>query len=51
MKHISKLTVAKASFIDKQTDEAGAVFFQIWLFVFTWILAGAFGKEDTYYKR
>ncbi len=44
MIHISKITVSKAHIEDKQIDPAGAVFFEIWFRVFTWILAGAFGK-------
>lgn len=39
MKHVKTITVAKAS------DAAGAIFFQIWLSVFTAILTGAFGSK------
>jgi len=39
MKHIKTVTVAKAS------DAAGQIFLQIWLQVFTAILAGAFGLK------
>lgn len=44
MRHISKITVAKAQVNDKDSDTMGAIFIQVWLTVFTWILAGAFGK-------
>ena len=37
MRHIKSVSVQKAS------DSAGLIFFQIWLSVFTSILAGAFG--------
>lgn len=40
MRHIKTITTAKAS------DAAGAIFFQIWLSVFTWILTGALGSKD-----
>jgi len=39
MKHLRPLTVAKAS------DPFAAIFFQIWLTVFSSILAGAFGTK------
>jgi hypothetical protein len=44
MIHISKITVSKAQTSDKDTDAMGAIFIQVWLTVFTWILASAFGK-------
>ncbi len=40
MRHVKTITVSKAS------DGAGAIFFQIWLSVFTWIISGAFGSKD-----
>lgn len=39
MRHIQAITVPKAS------DAAGAIFFQIWLSVITWMLTGAFGSK------
>lgn len=41
-KHIRPISIAQA---EPKQDGFGAVFFQIWLSVFTWILAGAFGKN------
>ncbi len=38
MKHVKPVTVAKAS------DPFGAIFFQIWLSVFTWLITGAFSE-------
>lgn len=38
MRHVKTISVAKAS------DPVGAVFFQIWLGVFTWIISGAFSE-------
>ncbi len=46
MAHIKKVTVAKASAEEKQVDTLGMVFVEIWLFAFTWILAGAFSKQS-----
>lgn len=46
MAHIKKITVSKAAVEDKQMDPIGAVFLQIWLLVFTWILAGAFTSKN-----
>lgn len=43
MRHVTRVTVARAD--AKQLDGGGAVFFQIWLSVFTTILAGAFGLK------
>jgi hypothetical protein len=45
MIHIRKVTVTKAQVEGKDMDPAGAIFLQVWLGVFTWILAGAFGKQ------
>ncbi len=45
MTHLTKITVSKAQVEEKAMDPAGALFMQVWLGVFTWILAGAFGKQ------
>lgn len=39
MRHIKTVSVQKAS------DSAGQIFFQIWLSVFSSLLAGAFGLK------
>lgn len=46
MPHIKTVTVRSAVTGDKGLDPAGAVFFQIWLAVFTWIISGAFSSKD-----
>jgi hypothetical protein len=46
MKHTKQVTLAKAMTAgEKDSDAAGALFFQVWLTVFMWILTGAFGKQ------
>ena len=47
MTHMRRITVSKANIEEKQADPAGLIFLQIWLFVFTWILAGAFGSKGS----
>jgi hypothetical protein len=46
MKHVKRISVAKAATSKQFDDPAGAIFFQVWLSVFTTILAGAFGFKD-----
>jgi len=44
MKHCKTISLAKAD--TKQFDDpAGAIFFQIWLTVVSFILTGAFGEK------
>jgi len=46
MAHIRHITVSKAAVSDKQIDPIGSVFLQLWLFVFSWIIFGAFGSKN-----
>ena len=45
MRHVNRVTVARAVATEDKMDPAGAVFLQVWAAVMAWILLGAFGKE------
>jgi len=45
MRHVRKISLAKASVGEKDMDPAGMVFIQIWASVMSMILVGAFGGK------
>jgi hypothetical protein len=43
--HLRKITVRYAEVADKGIDPAGAIFLQVWLYVMTFIVTGAFSDK------
>ena len=46
MKHVKRISVAKADTGNKDIDPAGYMFLQIWFSVMSMMLFGAFGGKD-----
>jgi hypothetical protein len=46
MTHLRRVTVIKASATNKDLDPFGAAFLQVWFYVFSLILFGAFGGKE-----
>ncbi|HUW61650.1 MAG TPA: hypothetical protein VMZ06_11635 [Candidatus Bathyarchaeia archaeon] len=46
MRHVKKISVAKANVRAKDTDPAGLVFLQLWFMAMAAMLSAAFGSKD-----
>lgn len=46
MRHVKKISLAKANTSEKGMDPAGYIFLQIWASVMSMMLFGAFGGKD-----